>query len=96
MNFLMYTFTVLLGAFLAFASVTEQAPVLRYGGALLFSALGGMIPGGLFGYCLKLATCNPPPSLVYSLWSVVSSSRSLRAMASASCRPACCPRSRLS
>ena len=44
-----------LGAFLAFASVTEQAPVLRYGGALLFSALGGMIPGGLFGLAPRLA-----------------------------------------
>ncbi|QEA13685.1 MFS transporter [Comamonas flocculans] len=43
------------GVFLAFATPTEQAPVLRYGGALLFSCLGGMIPGALFGLAPRLA-----------------------------------------
>lgn len=44
-----------LGAFFAFSTLTEHAPVLRYGGALLFSAMGGMVPGGLFGLAPRLA-----------------------------------------
>ncbi|QXL85746.1 CynX/NimT family MFS transporter [Comamonas sp. NLF-1-9] len=44
-----------LGVFLAFATPTAQAPLLRYGGALLFSCLGGMIPGALFGLAPRLA-----------------------------------------
>ena len=38
-----------LGTFLAFASFTEGSPLSRYIGALLFSAMGGMIPATLFG-----------------------------------------------
>ncbi len=37
------------GAFLAFSALTEPIPVIRYSGALLFSAVGGLIPGTLFG-----------------------------------------------
>lgn len=44
-----------LGALLAFSSFTEGAPVIRYVGALLFSAVGGLIPGTLFGLASTLA-----------------------------------------
>lgn len=44
-----------LGTFLAFSSVTDQAPVLRYLGAVAFSMLGGLIPGSLFGLAPRLA-----------------------------------------
>ncbi|MBZ0226795.1 MAG: MFS transporter [Comamonas sp.] len=43
------------GAFLAFSTLTEQAPVLRYLGAIVFSMCGGLIPGGLFGLATRLA-----------------------------------------
>ncbi|MFV0679749.1 CynX/NimT family MFS transporter [Ottowia sp.] len=44
-----------LGTFLAFSAVTADSPVWRYGGALLFSALGGLIPGTLFAQAPRLA-----------------------------------------
>ncbi len=42
-----------LGAWVAFAAV--GFPVLQYGGVLLFSCLGGLIPGTLFGMAVGLA-----------------------------------------
>lgn len=44
-----------LGGWLAFGSATLEAPVLRYGGAVLFSAVGGLVPGSLFGLAPRLA-----------------------------------------
>ncbi|MBP9684398.1 MAG: MFS transporter [Rhodoferax sp.] len=45
-----------LGAFGAFAPWgLEQYPVLRYASVLLFSALGGLIPGTLFSLAVRLA-----------------------------------------
>ncbi len=49
-----------LGGFLAFAPVLEAAggtlsAVLRYAGVLLFSSLGGLIPGTLFSLAVRLA-----------------------------------------
>jgi MFS family permease len=44
-----------LGAWLAYAAPTQGLPVLRYLGALLFSALGGLIPGSLFALAPRLA-----------------------------------------
>ena len=44
-----------LGAWLAFGSATLDAPVLRYGGALLFSTVGGLIPGALFALAPRVA-----------------------------------------
>ncbi|HOV19816.1 CynX/NimT family MFS transporter [Ottowia sp.] len=44
-----------LGAWLAFGSTTVDAPVWRYGGALLFSTVGGLIPGTLFGLAPRVA-----------------------------------------
>ncbi|MDO5691686.1 MAG: MFS transporter [Pseudomonadota bacterium] len=44
-----------LGAFLAFGTPTAHAPVARYVGALLFSSVGGLIPGTLFGLAPRLA-----------------------------------------
>ena len=49
-----------LGAVLAFALPADQV-ALRYGGVLLFSMLGGMIPGTLFSLAVRLA---PGPSTV--------------------------------
>jgi len=43
-----------LGAFMAFALAPGQ-PLLRYAGVLLFSMLGGMIPGTLFSLAVRLA-----------------------------------------
>ena len=43
------------GTFLAFSAVTVGSPALRYGGALLFSAVGGLIPGTLFALAPRLA-----------------------------------------
>lgn len=37
-----------IGALLAFASVTESAPVARFAGAVVFSMVGGLVPGALF------------------------------------------------
>ena len=47
--------TMALGTFLAFSSFTEGLPVVRYVGALMFSAVGGLIPGTLFGLASTLA-----------------------------------------
>ncbi len=44
-----------LGGWLAFGSATLEAPMLRYGGAVLFSAVGGLVPGSLFGLAPRLA-----------------------------------------
>lgn len=44
-----------LGSTLAFAPLTEGAPWLRYGSVLLFSAVGGLVPGTLFGLAVRLA-----------------------------------------
>ena len=44
-----------LGSTLAFAPLTESAPWLRYAGVLLFSGLGGLVPGTLFGLAVRLA-----------------------------------------
>lgn len=45
-----------LGAWVAFAAVGH--PVLQYGAVLLFSCLGGLIPGTLFGLAVGLAPDN--------------------------------------
>ena len=52
-----------LGSWLAFDLRTEHWPVLRFAGILLFSALGGLIPGTLFTLAVRLA---PGPHLVGS------------------------------
>ncbi len=44
-----------IGAFMAFSTLTEGLPVVRYMGALLFSAVGGLIPSTLFGLATKVA-----------------------------------------
>ena len=44
-----------LGSFLAFASVTQGAPVEQYAGALAFSAVGGLVPGTVFALAPGLA-----------------------------------------
>ena len=44
-----------LGTFLAFGAATADAPVWRYLGALLFSTVGGLIPGSLFALAPRLA-----------------------------------------
>ncbi|MGB8383882.1 MAG: MFS transporter [Dermatophilaceae bacterium] len=43
------------GTFLAFGALTAGSPVARYAGALLFSTLGGLIPGTLFVLAPRLA-----------------------------------------
>ena len=43
------------GAFLAFSDLTAGQAVLRYAGAVLFSTVGGLIPGTLFGLAPRLA-----------------------------------------
>ena len=43
------------GAVLAFSDVTVGHAALRYAGALLFSCVGGLIPGTLFGLAPRLA-----------------------------------------
>lgn len=52
-----------LGSLLAFATWTEGAPWWRYAGVLLFSSVGGLIPGTLFSLAVRLA---PAPHLVAS------------------------------
>lgn len=47
--------TMVLGSTLAFAAFTEGAPWLRYVSVLLFSAVGGLVPGTLFGLAVRLA-----------------------------------------
>ncbi len=44
-----------LGSTLAFAAFTEGWPWLRYAGVLLFSGLGGLVPGTLFSLAVRLA-----------------------------------------
>lgn len=44
-----------LGSTLAFAAGTEGWPWLRYAGVLLFSGLGGLVPGTLFTLAVRLA-----------------------------------------
>lgn len=48
-------------SFLAFANQTADAPMLRYLAALLFSAVGGLIPGTLFTLAVHVA---PSPRVV--------------------------------
>lgn len=47
--------TMALGTLLGFAAFTEHSPVLRYLGVIAFSAVGGLIPGSLFGLAPRLA-----------------------------------------
>ncbi len=44
-----------LGSTIAFAAFTEGWPWLRYAGVLLFSGLGGLVPGTLFSLAVRLA-----------------------------------------
>ena len=44
-----------LGSTLAFAAFTEAWPWLRFAGVLLFSGLGGLVPGTLFSMAVRLA-----------------------------------------
>ena len=44
-----------LGSAIAFSSVTEGWPWLRYAGVLLFSSLGGLVPATLFSLAVRLA-----------------------------------------
>lgn len=44
-----------LGTFLAFGELTAQAPVMRFAAILMFSAIGGVIPGALFALAVRLA-----------------------------------------
>lgn len=43
------------GSTLAFAAFTEGWPWLRYAGVLLFSGVGGLVPGTLFSLAVRLA-----------------------------------------
>ncbi|WP_028671232.1 CynX/NimT family MFS transporter [Saccharospirillum impatiens] len=43
------------GTFLAYSSLTEGAPLVRYLAVLLFSMVGGVIPGVLFSLAVRLA-----------------------------------------
>jgi CP family cyanate transporter-like MFS transporter len=44
-----------LGSTVAFAPFTETQPWLRFAGVLLFSGLGGLVPGTLFSLAVRLA-----------------------------------------
>ena len=44
-----------LGSTVAFASLTETLPWLRFAGVLLFSGVGGLVPGTLFSLAVRLA-----------------------------------------
>jgi MFS family permease len=44
-----------LGSTLAFSTFTEGQPWLRYAGVLVFSGLGGLVPGTLFSLAVRLA-----------------------------------------
>jgi CP family cyanate transporter-like MFS transporter len=44
-----------LGSTLAFAPFTESLPWLRFAGVLLFSGMGGLVPGTLFSLAVRLA-----------------------------------------
>ncbi|WP_280553344.1 MFS transporter [Halomonas sp. 25-S5] len=52
--YLGFVFTAL-GTFMAFGEPTAQAPVLRFAAILMFSAIGGVIPGALFALAVRLA-----------------------------------------
>ena len=54
---LLYTgfLAMALGAFLAFGLQDSLSPTLRYSAVLMFSALGGLIPGTLFSLAVHLA-----------------------------------------
>ncbi len=52
-----------LGSWMAFDPITQPLPWLRYAGVLLFSCVGGLIPGTLFSLAVRLA---PHPNLVGS------------------------------
>lgn len=54
---LLYTGFIImsLGTILAFGPITADWPVLRYLAVLLFSAVGGVIPGALFSLAVRLA-----------------------------------------
>lgn len=43
------------GTLLAFATVTDGAPVVRFVGALIFSMVGGLVPGALFAVAPRVA-----------------------------------------
>jgi MFS family permease len=47
--------TMGLGAYLAFALLTDSMPLLRYVGVMLFSSFGGLVPGTLFTLAVRLA-----------------------------------------
>ena len=44
-----------LGSALAFGAWTQSSPWLRYAGVLLFSSMGGLVPGTLFSLAVRLA-----------------------------------------
>lgn len=44
-----------LGSTLAFAAFTDGLPWLRYAGVLVFSGMGGLVPGTLFSLAVRLA-----------------------------------------
>jgi MFS family permease len=44
-----------LGSTVAFAALTEGQPWLRFAGVLLFSGVGGLVPGTLFSLAVRLA-----------------------------------------
>jgi MFS transporter, CP family, cyanate transporter len=44
-----------LGSTLAFAAFTESWPWLRFAGVLIFSGMGGLVPGTLFSLAVRLA-----------------------------------------
>lgn len=44
-----------LGSTMAFAPFTESLPWLRFAGVLLFSGMGGLVPGTLFSLAVRLA-----------------------------------------
>jgi MFS family permease len=44
-----------LGSTVAFAPLTDGLPWLRYAGVLLFSGMGGLVPGTLFSLAVRLA-----------------------------------------
>lgn len=47
--------TMAVTTFLAFGQMTAEAPVLRYLAVLMFSAVGGLIPGTLFSVAVQVA-----------------------------------------
>jgi predicted MFS family arabinose efflux permease len=48
-----------LGSTLAFAPFTDTLPWLRFAGVLLFSGMGGLVPGTLFSLAVRLAPGEP-------------------------------------